>query len=247
VKTVEHGAPIVEFLGLTFNLSNILMVTVASAIVFIIAVLATRSLQLRPTGMQNFLEWVMDFVKGIISNTMDWKTGGRFLTLGMTLIMYIFVANQLGVILMVTVGGNLWWKSPTSDPAITLTLAIMIVALTHYYGIKLKGTNEYLKDYFRPMKFLFPLKIIEEFANTLTLGLRLYGNIFAGEILLGLLAGLAVNGYDSGILPGILGTIGASIPMLAWQGFSLFVGAIQAFIFTMLTMVYMAHKVSHDH
>ncbi|MGG3844397.1 FoF1 ATP synthase subunit A, partial [Aeribacillus composti] len=84
-----------------------------------------------------------------------------------------------------------------------------------------------------------PLKIIEEFANTLTLGLRLYGNIYAGEILLGLLVSLATSGA--------FGFIGAIIPMMAWQAFSIFVGAIQAFIFTMLTMVYMAHKVSHDH
>ncbi|WLR50718.1 F0F1 ATP synthase subunit A [Bacillus tianshenii] len=236
---MEHGAYTVEFLGLTFSMSNVLMVTVASLITFLIAVAATRSLQMNPTGMQNFLEWVMDFVKGIIGSTMDWKTGGRFLTLGMTLLMYIFVSNMLGLPFSVIIGHDLWWKSPTADPTITLTLATMVVALTHFYGVKLKGAAEYGRDFFKPMPFLFPLKIIEEFANTLTLGLRLYGNIFAGEILLGLLAGLATSG--------VAGTLGAIIPMLVWQGFSLFVGAIQAFIFTMLTMVYMAHKVSHDH
>ena len=86
---------------------------------------------------------------------------------------------------------------------------------------------------------MFPIKIIEEFANTLTLGLRLYGNIYAGEILLGLLAG--------GLATGIVGTIAAILPTLAWQGFSVFIGAIQAFIFTMLSMVYLSHKVSQDH
>lgn len=86
---------------------------------------------------------------------------------------------------------------------------------------------------------MFPLKIIEEFANTLTLGLRLYGNIYAGEILLGLLGGLA--GAT------IFGFVGAIVPTMAWMGFSIFIGFIQAFIFTMLTMVYMAHKVSTDH
>ncbi|WP_044896342.1 F0F1 ATP synthase subunit A [Bacillus alveayuensis] len=242
-----HEAPIVELFGLHFNLANILMITITSVIVFIIAVLSTRSLSMYPTGLQNFMEWVMDFVKNIISSTMDWKTGGRFLTLGMTLIMYIFVANMLGLPFSVIVGHELWWKSPTADPTITLTLAIMVVALTHYYGIKLKGASEYGRDFLRPLPFLFPLKIIEEFANTLTLGLRLYGNIFAGEILLGLLAGLATNGYAHSIASGIIGTIVAAVPMLAWQAFSIFVGAIQAFIFTMLTMVYMAHKVSHDH
>lgn len=244
---MEHEAPIEEFLGLTFNLSNVLMTTVASVIVFIIAMVATRSLQLRPTGMQNFLEWIMDFVKGIINSTMDWQTGGRFVTLGVTLMMYIFVSNMLGLPFAIRVGEELWWKSPTADPAITLTLAVMIVTLTHYYGIKLKGFKEYGKDFFKPLPFLFPLKIIEEFANTLTLGLRLYGNIFAGEILLGLLAGLAVNGYETSLFDGLIGTIGAAIPMIIWQAFSIFVGTIQAFIFTMLTMVYMAHKVSQDH
>lgn len=250
---LNHGAPIqtLEIFGfdLHFNMSNILMTTIAATIVFLIAVLATRTLALRPTGMQNFMEWLVDFAKGIISSTMDYKTGGRFLALALTLLMYVFVSNMLGLPFAIIVGEehNLWWKSPTADPVITLSLAAMVVALTHYYGIKLKGFKEYGKDFFKPMSFLFPLKIIEEFANTLTLGLRLYGNIFAGEILLGLLAGLAVTGYETGILSGVLGTLAAFIPMLVWQAFSIFVGTIQAFIFTMLTMVYMAHKVSHDH
>ncbi len=123
----------------------------------------------------------------------------------------------------------------------------MVVALSHYYGVKMKGLKEYSKDYLRPVPFMLPMKIIEEFANTLTLGLRLYGNIFAGEILLGLLAGLATSHYSQSVALGLVGTLGAILPMLAWQAFSLFIGAIQAFIFTMLTMVYMSHKISHDH
>lgn len=236
-----------DFMGLQFNLSNILMITIASLIVFILAVVSTRRLELKPTGIQNFMEWVMDFVKGIINSTMDWNTGGRFLILGMTLIMYIFVSNMLGLPFSIVAGGNLWWKSPTADPAITMTLAVMVMGLTHYYGVKMKGAKGYAKGYFEPMSFMFPLKIVEEFANTLTLGLRLYGNIYAGEILLGLLAGLATNGYANGFGSGIAGTLGAAAPMLAWQGFSLFVGTIQAFIFTMLTMVFISHKVSQDH
>jgi F-type H+-transporting ATPase subunit a len=240
---MEHGVPHFELFGLLGDWSSILMTTVTAVIVFLLAVGATRTLAMRPTGLQNFIEWVLDFVKGIIGSTMDWKTGGRFLTLGVTLIMYIFVANMLGLPFAISYHHELWWKSPTADPAITLSLAVMIVALTHYYGVKMKGAKEYGKDFFKPLPFLFPLKIIEEFANTLTLGLRLYGNIFAGEILLGLLAGLAVTDHHFNIL----GAIGAFFPMLLWQGFSIFVGAIQAFIFVMLTMVYMAHKVSHDH
>ncbi len=236
---MQHEAPLYELFGLTFNLSNVMMITVTSVIVFVIALLATRNLSMKPTGMQNFLEWVMDFVKGIIKSNMDWQTGGRFQVLGVTLIMYIFVANMLGLPFAVVINDELWWKSPTADPVITLTLATMVVGLSHYYGIKMKGLKGYAEGFVSPMPFLFPLKIIEEFANTLTLGLRLYGNIFAGEILLGLLAGSLATGFA--------GTVVAIIPTIVWQAFSIFVGAIQAFIFTMLTMVYMSHKVSHDH
>ena len=103
-----------------------------------------------------------------------------------------------------------------------------------------QSTVDLAKTFVTPMWWLFPIKLIEEFANTLTLGLRLYGNIYAGEVLLGLLAGLAGMWSGGGI-------IAAIIPTLAWQGFSIFVGTIQSYIFVMLTMVYMSHKVSQDH
>jgi F-type H+-transporting ATPase subunit a len=205
----------------------------------LLAVLSTRRLAMKPTGMQNFMEWVMDFVKNIINSTMDWKDGGRFHILGITIIMYIFVSNMLGLPFSVVVDGTLWWKSPTADPAVTLTLATLIVGLSHFYGVKMRGAGAYGREFFKPFWFMFPIKIIEEFANTLTLGLRLYGNIYAGEILLSLLA--------AGLATGVGGTLAAALPMLVWQGFSVFVGAIQSFIFCMLTMVYLAHKVSSDH
>ena len=235
-----HESPLrhVDLFGvtLTFNLSNILMITVASLIVFLIAIAATRNLAMKPTGIQNTFEWIMDFVKGIIKSNMDWKTGGRFHILGITLIMYIFVSNMLGLPFSVVYDDVLWWKSPTADPVITITLAVMVMGLSHYYG-------DPHKRFLRIWKRLFPsnvvlcsrLRLIEEFANTLTLGLRLYGNIYAGEILLRLLAGTVGNRSWYGHLAAI-------IPTLAWQGFSVFIGAIQAFIFAMLTMVYMCSQ-----
>lgn len=241
---MDHTAPELDldlgFMTLTFNLSTVLTLLVAAVIVFIIAFVSTRTLALKPTGMQNFMEWIMDFVKNIIKSNMDWKTGGRFHILGITLIMFIAVSNLLGLPMGgIAYGSDLWWKSPTADPVVTMTLASMVLVLTHYYGVKMQGTGGYAKTFFQPMSFMFPLKVIEEFANTLTLGLRLYGNIYAGEILLTLLTGLAVSS--------VLGFFGAIVPMMAWLGFSIFIGFIQAFIFTMLTMVYMAHKVSTDH
>ncbi|WP_026907715.1 F0F1 ATP synthase subunit A [Paucisalibacillus globulus] len=238
-----HEAPIVhDVFGISwldFNLSNVFMIIVTSAIVFILSVLGARKLKMKPTGAQNVMEWVLDFVKGIVNDTMDWKTGKLFLPLALTLFSYILVGNMLGVITNGVHDHNVWWKSPTADPGITMTLAAMVIVLSHFYGIKLRGGKEYVKDYFRPLPFLFPIKIIEEFANTLTLGLRLFGNLYAGEVLLTLLVGLTTSG--------VLGFIGGAIPFLAWQGFSLFIGGIQAFIFTMLAMVYISHKVSEEH
>ncbi|WP_163539123.1 F0F1 ATP synthase subunit A [Gracilibacillus sp. YIM 98692] len=241
---MDHESPLYHDLWgipwLDFNLSTVLMTFISSVIVFIICVLAARNLQMKPTGFQNFMEWIVEFVKGIIGDTMDWKTGKVFLPLGLTLLVYLFVSNILGVITMGVWGHTLWWKSPTSDATLTLSLSAMVILLTHFYGIKVRGFKEYGKSFFQPIPLLFPLKIIEEFANTLTLGLRLFGNIFAGEILLALITKMAMIAIP-------VTTVFSLIPMVAWQGFSLFIGAIQAFIFTMLTMVYMSHKVSSDH
>lgn len=243
MKELDHESPLFHDLfgipWLDFDLSTTLMTFISSVIVFIICTLAARNLKMKPTGFQNFMEWIVDFVKGIIGDTMDWKTGKVFLPLGLTLLVYIFISNILGVITMGVWGHELWWKSPTSDATLTLTLSALVIVLTHYYGVKVKGFKEYAKDYVRPVPFLLPFKIIEEFTNTLTLGLRLFGNIFAGEILLSLITKMAFAAAPF--------TFIAIIPMMAWQGFSLFIGAIQAFIFTMLTMVYMSHKVSSDH
>src|SRR5690625_2764708 len=194
---------------------------------------------MRPRGARNAMGWRVDVAKGSMSGTMDGKTDKTSLALAITLSTVILVGYVLGVITTFVFNGEVWWKSPTADRGITLTLSSMVIIISHYYGIKLRGTKHYFKSYFTPVWFLFPIKIIEEFANTLTLGLRLFGNLFAGEVLLGLLVALTTSGF--------FGFIGGAIPYLAWSGFSVFIGGIQAFIFTMLSMVYIAHKVNLDH
>jgi|SRR5699024_7401727 len=242
VKKVDSSAPMLENVfgisWLNFNLSNILMMFIASAIVFILCVLGARSLKMKPTGGQNVMEMVIDFVRGLISDTMDWKVGKMFLPLGLTLITYILVGNMLGVMTVVSFNGEVWWTSPTSDPGITLTLAGMVIVLSHYYAIKMRGMKEYSASFFKPFWPFLPINIVSELSNTLTLGLRLFGNIFAGGVLLGMLA--SVTGGS------VLGFVLGAVPMLAWQGFSIFIGGIQAFIFTVLTMVYISQKVTSD-
>ncbi len=70
--------------------------------------------------------------------------------------MFVFVANVLGLPFSIQWDHELWWKSPTADPTVTMTLAVMVVVLSHYYGIKLLGLKEYGKGYLKPMPFLWP-------------------------------------------------------------------------------------------
>ncbi len=199
-----------------------------------------RKVKMYPTGAQNALEYLIQFIKNIISSNMDWKQGKHFIMLGITIILYVFVANMAGIPFeLATKDHVVWWKSPTSDPILTLSLALMVIVLTHIYGIALKGPKEYGKDYFRPKAFLFPFKILEEISNTLTLGMRLFGNVYAKEVLMVMLVGLGTSSVMWGIF--------AFLPTIVWQGFGVFIGSLQAFVFCMLTMVYMAHKVNDEH
>ena len=131
-------------------------------------------------------------------------------------------------------------KSPTADPVITLTMAMVTLALAHFLGVIKFGFGGYVSNsYLKPFAALLPINLVEEFTNLLTLALRLYGNIFAGETLLKLIGSLA---FSHG-----LPTMIVALPLeIAWQGFSVFIGAIQAYVFVTLSTVYISRKVSAE-
>ena len=195
---MEHESPMWSInLGgfdLVFNLSSMLMLLVSAVIVFVIAVVCTRNLKIRPTGKQNFIEWVFDFVKGIIQKQYGMERRRKISLLGgYTYILHICikyvrftVLNCCRTYIMVEI--------TYSRSNSYINVSNIDGSLTHYYGVKMRGTGAYLKSFVQPVAFMVPFKIVEEFASTLTLGLRLYGNIFAGEVLLGLLATLAAGG-----------------------------------------------------
>ena len=101
----------------------------------------------------------MDFVKGIIKSNMDWKTGGRFHVLrNYTYHVYRSSEHTRSSICHYRMMDVLWWKSPTADPTVTMTLAVMVIVLTHYYGIKMKGMKGYGKDILQTNAILIPIK-----------------------------------------------------------------------------------------
>ncbi|MFK9094153.1 F0F1 ATP synthase subunit A [Bacillus salipaludis] len=234
----ENKRPQVVWFHLTFDLSIILTTTIASIIVFLIAYLFTRNPTTSvPNKWQNFMEWILEFVKNIMNSSMVASNNLFIISTGVSLLMYLFIANLMGVpfsIITVQEHSVAWWKSPTADAHVTMTLAIMIIAYTHFIDIRIHGFKHFVVSFFKPFKVLFPINAIEQLATTLTLGLRLFGNIYAGEVMLALLASAVTHGF--------LVSLFASVPMLIWQAFCLFIGAIQAYIFVTLTMVYIAHR-----
>lgn len=213
------------------------MVFLTCIIVFGLVYFCTRNLKMKPTGKQNVIEYAIDFVRGIITDNMSSKEVTNFHLLSFTMFLFVLVANMIGLVTKVVVGDYSYWKSPTANPLVTLTLALIMIVLTHFFSISRFGLKGYFKNSFlTPVAFLMPIKLLEEFTNLLTLALRLYGNIFAGEVLLGLIASI-VSGLG-------LWSIPLAIPLeMIWVAFSIFIGAIQAFIFVTLSMVYMAHKI----
>ncbi|MBO2944755.1 F0F1 ATP synthase subunit A [Paenibacillus sp. F411] len=250
-----HDSPVIILGGLHIDLSAVLMLLVTCVVVFALVMLSVRNLSVEnPSKLQNFMEWVVEFVQGIVASAMDLNKGRQYISLGLTLILFIFVANLLGLPFSVitdlpanfTVFGHvieatkdlkpdyyahvLWWKSPTADISVTAGLAIVVFILMNYLGLKL-NRKHYLKHYIEPFPIFLPLNIVENLAKPIALSIRLYANIFAGEVLITV----------------ILKTGFYGIPfMAAWQGFSIFVGALQAFIFTILTMVYISQASIHE-
>jgi F-type H+-transporting ATPase subunit a len=232
MDNMEHHAPGLDLFGIHFDLAALLAMGVTSIIVLILAISGARRVSVaNPSKLQNFMEWTVEFVEGIIGSTIGSKHGKGFIALGLTLIMYIFVGNMLGLpFSIVTEDHVTWWKSPTADIAVTGALTIVVIGLSHYLGIT-RNTKHYFAHYFEYKGAMLLLHLIEVVSKPLTLAFRLYGNIFAGEIMISVILGAGVFGIPA---------------LTVWQGFSVFVGAIQAFVFTMLTMVYISQTMIHE-
>lgn len=241
---------------IVFDLSVIITTTVTCVIVLLISILAARKLTLIPKGIQNAVEMIIDFTKGIVQSSLDVKTASRFYGLAFTLFLFLFIANELGLmfnfvtehhepvpLLGIEVDHQAedgqehhntyaWWKSPTANINVVFAMAIGITIFAHLLGIK-KSPKNYIKHYFQPYPWLFPMHVIEEIVKPFTHGIRLWANIFAGEVLVVIL--LQANPLFTGA------------PLIVWIGYSLFVGLVQAYVFTVLAFVYISQKISTDH
>lgn len=236
--------------GMSFNAKTLVMTWMVMAIVIFLVLLGVRNLTSgKPGKGQNVLEWIIDFVRKIVADNVDYEKAKPLLGYLLTLIVFIFASNMFGLIPNLTF--NLLhnvhfaelnkifegpsFMSPTADINTTLALALMTIIIVLTMGIKHKGIH-YFHHFLEPNPAFFLIHLIDLISKPMTLAFRLFGNIYAGEILLKVI--LMLPGIW--VLPGIL-------PDTIWLAFSIFIGAIQSYVFTVLTTAYVAQAVAEDH
>ena len=208
-----------QLLGMQVNMDTIFTTWLTALIVFLVVFAESRGKKLVPTGVQNCVEIL---VEGLLSQ-FEKNVGPKYRQVVpalLTLFLFILTANQLGLL-----PTEHLTASPTSDINTTLGLALAVTLLIHVLFIANQGVGKWIKHFFEPFPVFVFINLVEEISRPVTLAMRLFGNILAGEILLELLYALC---------PWL-------IPII-WIAFSVFVGCVQAYIFTTLSSVYLKHS-----
>ncbi len=233
----EH--PEGHFLGMTFNLDTIWVTVVAGAIVVALGFWAKAKLTEEtpdhvPTKIQLVWETIIDQVTTQVTANLG-KVNPFVIPLATALFFFILIANWLEVIPTELNSDTHLLPSPTADTNLTYAMAALVIVGVWTFGVRQKGLKGYLKHFLEPYPYLLPLNILEELVKPITLALRLFGNIFAGGIMLGLIAGLVSLAPSN--IP--VGPVLAIILNVIWKLFdTMFLGGLQAFIFALLTVLY---------
>lgn len=227
--------------GLTFNIDTIISTLVAGAAVLLLGFLARRALSKDaedhvPTKLQLIWESVVGEVNKQVEDNLG-KVHPYAAPLAISLFFFILFANWLELLPLKINESTHILVVPTADTNLTYALAAVTIVSVWVYGIRTKGVKGYFKHFFEPFPIMFPLNLLEELIKPVTLALRLFGNIFAGGIMLALITLMPVY---------ILWA-----PNMLWKAFGGAIAVIQAFIFALLTVLYFAmagagHGDEHD-
>ena len=213
-----------QFMGQTVYIttSHVCMILIMATIM-IFAVVARRKIMHAeevPTGLQNVVEFAVETLEGFVNSSMG-KNGRKYICYVGTLFLYILLSN---------ISGLFGLRPPTADYGTTFSLALITFVMIQYNNLKYNKIGAFT-GLFQPMWILFPINLIGEIATPVSMSLRLFGNVMAGTVMMALYYGL---------LP-LFAKIG--IPAFLHVYFDLFSGAIQAYVFSMLTMVFITDKI----
>jgi F-type H+-transporting ATPase subunit a len=250
---VAHSAAEAKQMGFwAINLDSMGFVMILGlAFLLLFRMAAVKATTGVPSGLQNFVEWVVEFIDGSVRGSFSHKNP-MVAPLALTVFMWVFLMNFMDLLpidwLPHTAGalGLPFLKVvPSTDPNVTFGMSLSIFFLVLYYSVKMKGPGGFFAELaFQPFpKFLFPVNLLLEgvglIAKPISLALRLFGNMYAGEMIFILIALM----FGGNIL---LGVFGGALQW-AWAVFHILIITLQAFIFMTLTIVYldMAHSEHH--
>ena len=204
-----------------------------------------------PTGFQNFVEMIIEFIDDSVRGSFSGKNP-LIAPLALTIFVWVFLMNFMDLIAvdlvpwLASLAGIPYLKIvPSTDPNITFGLSLGVFALVLYYSFKMKGPGGFFAELaFHPFpKFMMPINLVLEgvtlIAKPVSLALRLFGNLYAGEMIFILIALMYSGGWALGLFGGFL--------QLGWAIFHILIITLQAFIFMTLTIVYLDMASQTDH
>jgi F-type H+-transporting ATPase subunit a len=213
---------IIPVLGhnITINLEVIVMTWIVFSLLIVLGLFASYKRKILPRPIQALGELIVSLLYDLTEDALGKELAKTYAPLICALFMFLLLSNWLGIIPHL--------EEPTKDLNTTFGLGIMGFFIAHYAGIKSKGFKAYIKEYFQPIFFMMPLNVIGELAKIVSISFRLFGNIMGGSIII-----LVVSHLIYSLV----------LPPFLYGFFGLFVGTIQAFVFTMLTIVYISVQV----
>nr|BBD21547.1 ATP synthase CF0 A subunit [Rhipidosiphon lewmanomontiae] len=202
---------------------------VVLSIIILLSLLGNRNLSLKPKGLQNLTEYTTEFIRDLSKTQIGETDGIAWVPFLGTIFLFIFVSNWSGALfpwkIIKLSNGEL--AAPTNDINTTVALALLTSFAYFFAGLKKNGLN-YFKRYISPVAFLLPINILEDFTKPLSLSFRLFGNILADELVVGVLVTLVPL-----IVP---------IPLML---LGLFTSGIQALVFSTLAGAYIGESIEH--
>jgi F-type H+-transporting ATPase subunit a len=225
----HHG--VVRVAGMTIYLDVVWTTLIAAAIVLALGLrMRAKATSGVPGKLQLFWETLVEQVTNLAQSAIG-PEGVPFVGLGLTIGLFVLVCNWIAFI---PSGDPGFLAPPTGDVNLPLALAMIVIFTVHFNSVKARGWRGYFKHYAQPYAALTPINIIEEITKPITLTFRLFGNIFSGVLMITVIVTL---------IPPFASWIG----LLVWKPFDeLFIGAIQAFIFALLTIMYLGMGMSRE-
>lgn len=239
-KQIEVGHhPVINILGLDINLDILASSLLAATIVITLFIFGARAAKKNAGGVPSKFQLAFEILIEQIGGIAESSIGSgykRFLGIGVTLFTFILTCNWLGALPAIPIH----WHGheyeilppPTSDVNLPFAMAIVVIVWVNFESIRARGIGGYFKHFTQPFAMMTPINLIEEIIKPVTMTFRLFGNLFSGVLMVMVMTVL---------LPVYVVPLGEII----WKPFDMGIGVIQAFIFTLLTMLYMGMAMSH--